>query len=524
VGIKWAAPLLVAALGLLVVSGATAAYVVSPLDAQMTVGDPYTFPSQTVLAEEASGDIGFGSLTLNAPAGLEFDRASKATATVTDAPGVCNAATALRLGIRPAASQTVTPETSRITFFVSAPSRGRCTGSIAFSNIVVKPVEAGVGNVTLGGTSRIRGLPAGSTLGYWTAREPIGPGAELAWGSNVYGELGQGFSGSSLSEPQVVSLGAAAVATAAGDYDSFAVLDDGTVWGWGMDSSGALGDGGSGEHDSPVQAIGVTNAVALAAGYGHALALRGDGSLWAWGGNWDGMLGDGTTDSSLPKPVPGLSGVVSAAAGRESSYAVTGDGTLWAWGGNLHGQLGTGDVQRRLDPTPVLSGVRAVSAGDYFVLALKQDGTVWGAGNNDWGQLGIGAQTPDKTTFVQSAISGVTTIGTGDFSSFATTSDGAAWSWGVNDFGELGLGFTSEAVTTPTAIPSLTGIEEFAGGDKHTLALGSDGSVWAFGSNYYGQLGVGHDLGDYYTAVPVRAHVSTATHVAATELHSLATG
>jgi alpha-tubulin suppressor-like RCC1 family protein len=521
--IKWSAPALVAALALFVVSGATAAWVASPLDAEMTVGEAYTLPTQTVLAEAAPGDIGFGTLTLNAPPGFEFDTKSKATASVADDKSSCNEATALRLGIQPAASQTVTPEATKITFLVSSPSRGRCTGFVSFSNVVVKPLEAGSGNVTLGGTSRVRGLPAGSTLGYWTARKPTPPGAPLAWGSNVYGELGQGFSGNPISEPQVVDLGSA-VAIAAGDYDSFAVLGDGTVWGWGMDSAGALGDGGSGERDSPVQATGVTNAMAVSAGYGHTLALRSDGSLWAWGGNWDGMLGDGTTDSSLPKPVPGLSGVLAAKAGRESSYAVTGDGTLWAWGGNVHGQLGTGDTDRRLVPTAVLTGVRSVAAGDYSVLALKEDGTVWGAGNNDYGQLGIGAQTPDRPTFVQSAISGVTSIAAGDISSFGTTSDGAAWGWGSNGFGELGLGFTSEAVPTPTPVPSLTGVKEFGAGEHHTLALGSDGTVWAFGSNYYGQLGVGNDLGDYYTAVPVRSHVSAARHVAARELHSLATG
>lgn len=518
-----AAAVVVVVVGVLfAVSGAAAAWV-NPLNAKMTVGEPYRLPEQTVLVEEAPGDIGFGSITLNAPPGFEFDTSSQATATVSAANDRCTSVTGLRLGIRPATSQTVTPQAQTVAFFVSAPSRGRCTSAIAFSNIVVKALAEGSGDLTLGGTSRVRGLPAGSTLGHWEARKPIPPGSPLAWGSNIYGELGQGFSSNSLSEPQVVSLGTA-VATAAGDYDSFAVLADGSVWGWGMDSGGALGDGGSGERDTPVQAVGVTNAVAVAAGYGHTLAVRGDGSLWAWGGNWDGMLGDGTTDSSLPKPVPGLSGVIQAKAGRESSYAVTSDGTLWAWGGNLHGQLGTGDTQRRLVPTPVLTGVRAVSAGDYFVLVLKQDGTVWGAGNNDYGQLGIGAQTPDRSAFVQAGISGVTLIGTGDFASYATTGDGTAWSWGSNTFGQLGLGYTSEAVPAPAVIPTLRDVSEYSGGEYHGLALRADGSVWAFGSNYYGQLGVGNDLGDYYTAVPVRAHVSAATHIAARELHSLATG
>src|SRR5919201_7145707 len=104
-----------ATVALFAVPGALAAWV-NPLDAKMTGGEPYVIPSQTVLVEEAPGDIGFGSLTLNAPDGFEFDTTSRATATVADAKDGCNEATALRLGIRLAASQTVTPEANRITF------------------------------------------------------------------------------------------------------------------------------------------------------------------------------------------------------------------------------------------------------------------------------------------------------------------------------------------------------------------------------------------------------------------------
>jgi alpha-tubulin suppressor-like RCC1 family protein len=517
---RWTAIAAVALFALLAVPGANATFV-NALDAQMTVGEAFSLPTHTLIVEEAPGDVGFGTLELNAPPGFEFDEGSPATAAVIDAAEGCNEAIGLRLGIPRSHTQTVTPEASRIVFLVSAKSRGRCTGAISVSGIVVNPLVVGSGNPTLGGTSRVRGYTPGSTLGFWTARAPIVEGTTFAWGSNNFGELGLGFSSDSVPEPEPVTLGPA-IAAAAGDYNSFAVLADGTVWGWGMNSAGALGDGGSSQQHSPVQAVGVTNAVAVAAGAAHTLALLADGTLWAWGGNWDGMLGDGTTDNSMPKAVPGLTDVVQTAAGRESSFALTGDGTLYAWGNNRHGQLGTGDFERRLVPTPVLSGVRAISAGHYFVLVLKTDGTVWGVGNNDYGQLGIGAQTPAKTDFVQAGITGATLIGTGNVSSFAGTGDGTAWGWGANEFGQIGLGFTSEAVPTPTAISALSNVEEFAGGQYHTLALRSDGSVWAFGNNFYGQLGVGNDLGESYSAVPVRTHLPGATHVAARELHSLA--
>jgi len=175
--------------------------------------------------------------------------------------------------------------------------------------------------------------------------------------SNVYGELGMGDAGPSSATPRAVSGLAEVAAVATGDYDTFAVLSDGTVWGWGMNASGALGDGTTTEQYSPVQAQGVTGAADVAAGYSHTLALLADQTVWAWGGNWVGQLGDGTTDPSGPKPVPGLAGVVAVAAGRTHSLALTKDGTLYAWGENQYGQLGDGTTTSRWTPTPVMSGV-----------------------------------------------------------------------------------------------------------------------------------------------------------------------
>jgi hypothetical protein len=181
----------VALLALLAVPGANATFV-NALDAQMTVGEAFPLPTHTLIVEEAPGDVGFGTLELNAPPGFEFDEASPATATVTDAEDGCNDAIGLRLGIPRAPAQTVTPEASRIVFLVSAKSRGRCTSAISVSGIVVNPLGVGSGNPTLGGTSRVRGYATGSTLGFWTAREPIREGTTFAWGSNTFGELGQG--------------------------------------------------------------------------------------------------------------------------------------------------------------------------------------------------------------------------------------------------------------------------------------------------------------------------------------------
>jgi len=178
---------------------------------------------------------------------------------------------------------------------------------------------------------------------------------------------------------------------------------DGTVWAWGDNYSGQLGDGTTTERRTPVQVSGLTDVIAVTGGEGHGLALRADGTLWAWGDNYSGQLGDGTTtERRTPVQVSGLTDVIAVAAGGYHSLAVKTDGTLWTWGDNWSGQLGDGTTTERITPVQILglTDVIAIAAGWEHSLALKSDGTVWAWGLNDEGRLGDGT-SDGRTSPVQ---------------------------------------------------------------------------------------------------------------------------
>ena len=181
--------------------------------------------------------------------------------------------------------------------------------------------------------------------------------------------------------------------------------NDGTVWAWGRNSNGQLGDGTTIDRLTPVQVSGLSSMAAIAAGYDHTVALRNDGTVWAWGNNSNGQLGDGTTTDRLtPVQVSGLSdaNVVIIAAGYDHAVALRNDGTVWAWGSNSNGQIGNGTQTDSTTPVQVsgLSSVTYIAAGVKDTVSLRNDGPVWAWGSNSNGQLGDGTTT-DRLTPVQ---------------------------------------------------------------------------------------------------------------------------
>ena len=255
------------------------------------------------------------------------------------------------------------------------------------------------------------------------------------------------------------------------------------------------------------------------------LALRADGSMWAWGSNGDGQLGDGTTTNRSVTHVSALSGVVQVSGGSYFSLALKSDGTVWAMGRNQVGQLGNNTTVGSSVPVPVsgLANVTAIAAGAGHGLALKSDGTVWAWGANSAGQLGNGTTTDSSVPVQVSALIDVTAISAGGGHSLALKADGTVWSWGLNSKGQLGDGtFTFANRSIPAQVTGLSGvITRIAGGSEHSLALKSDGTVWAWGSDAYGQLGDGTLAPARPTPVQV-LNLTNVIEIGAGVLHSLA--
>src|SRR3989304_2454459 len=259
---------------------------------------------------------------------------------------------------------------------------------------------------------------------------------------------------------------------AAGGHHTVSLKSDGTVWAWGYNGYGQLGDGTYTDSSTPVQVYGMSGVTAIAAGDYHTVSLRSDGTVWAWGYNGYGQLGDGTyTDSSTPVQVYGMSGVTAIAAGAYHTVSLKSDGTVWAWGYKGDGELGDGTYTNSSTPVQVssLSGATAIAAGYYHTVSLKSDGTVWAWGSNDGGQLGDGTTTQRANPVQVSGLSGVTTIAAGYWHTASLKTDGTVWAWGSNGDGELGDGTTTDrytpvqvrglnlgstTITTPTPSPS----------------------------------------------------------------------
>jgi alpha-tubulin suppressor-like RCC1 family protein len=302
------------------------------------------------------------------------------------------------------------------------------------------------------------------------------------WGYNYYGQLGNGTGTSSnlptavlIDAPQT-SFGTKARQIATGSAHSCAVRANGLVACWGDNSFGQLGDGTNHTRLTPVtvSSFGLSRAVQVAAGFSHTCALVPGGLVRCWGDNGAGQLGDGTTRTrSGPGPVSGLGNVVAIAAGNAHTCALVANGTVRCWGFNTSGQIGNGAASTAvLVPTAVtgLSGVTAISAGGSHTCALRFNGTVRCWGANATGQLGDGTTTGQLTPITVSGLGNAVSIAAGDFHTCVTLANGGARCWGGNSTGALGDGTTTQRLT-PVAVSfaSLTPAPAFAA----TITAGS---------------------------------------------------
>jgi alpha-tubulin suppressor-like RCC1 family protein len=327
------------------------------------------------------------------------------------------------------------------------------------------------------------------------------------WGEDGARQLGfASASGHRTTAAAVPGVGGLTAVAAGGDH-SLAVRSDGTVWAWGSNDSGRLGDGTTKPRSTAVRARGLARIVAVAAGSYHSLALDTSGDVWGWGGNDDGQVGDGSAHNARPTPVRthSISGVTAISAGGDFSLALRADGTVWSWGGGTQGELGQGDsvVWSRL-PRRIhgLSDVVGISAGVSHGLAVRRDGTVWAWGANSQGETGQPSSPGSSVPLRVHGVYNIVAVSAGVHHSTALRRDGTVWAWGFNLDGELGDG-TTDGRVTPRRVHDLFHITAIAAGAFHTLARRSDGTLWSWGWNCSGQLGDG-TLSTRTT--PVRVH------------------
>ena len=295
----------------------------------------------------------------------------------------------------------------------------------------------------------------------------------------------------------VTATNSAGTSAASAASNSVTTQSAPALYTWGMNDFGQLGlgtSGGGNYKSSPTQVGALTTWYKITGGKNNTTSLKNDGTLWTWGQNGAGKLGLGnTTNYSSPMQIGGLTDWLKIANGEDHCLAIKTDGTIWSWGLNNRGQLGLGNTSNRSSPSQIgaLTNWLSVSAGYGHSLATKTDGTIWSWGSNVYGQLGINASVYTNYSS-PSQIGSLTTwsIIAADKgnSSLAVKTDGTLWAWGRNTNGQLGTGNTTSR-SSPVQIGGLTTWSKLASGLQFSMAIKTDGTIWSWGQNQHGQLG-----------------------------------
>ena len=269
-----------------------------------------------------------------------------------------------------------------------------------------------------------------------------------------------------------------------GYITSLALKNDGTLWKWGSGTN------------TPTQMGTDSNWKTISKGADHTLAIKTDGTLWAWGSNTYGQCGNGIfggNEIANPTQIGTATDWNSVSAGNYHSMAVKTDGTLWALGDNAFGELGIGSTTNQNLPIQVGTATnwKSVSASYYFTLALKTDGTLWAWGIGSHGQLGTGSFGSSNISMQVGTSTNWNVVVAGDYRhSVGIKTDGTLWAWGRNNYGELGDGTTANK-NIPTQIGADNDWNFVTSGDESTYAIKTNGTLWGWGYNANGLLGDG---------------------------------
>ena len=345
-----------------------------------------------------------------------------------------------------------------------------------------------------------------------------------AWGDNKFGQLGIGDTTNRYLPVKVPFPDGVTgwIDVSASNNHCLAIGNDNNLYAWGNNCCGQLGIGDTTNAYLPVKIpfpVGVTGWVKIAAGISQSLAIGNDGNLYTWGGNYYGELGIGNTiiqKSPIMVPDPYMvTGWSDVSAGSYVSVAEDNHGNMYSCGYNIYGQLGIGQSANRNYFTKIpyrygVSDYTSICIGIHFGIALGDDGNLYSWGSNVFGQLGINSSTdqnaPVKVLFPP-GVTGWKSVSAGDNHCLAIGNDGNLYSWGINWEGQLGTGNTELEDSAAVLVPFPPGVTKWLsieGGMNHSLAIGNDGKLYAWGYNGQGQLGTGDtNLTKQYSPVRV---------------------
>jgi len=332
-----------------------------------------------------------------------------------------------------------------------------------------------------------------------SAAAPATSGKLYTWGANGSGQLGLGNTTSYSSPVQVGALTTWKKSSSANTAMG-AIKSDGTLWMWGAGNTGRLGLGNTTYYSSPKQVGALTDwdSISVPTFSGGPLAVKTDGTMWTWGDNSLGLSGlNNKTTYSSPKQIGSLTTWSKVSKNRYNGAAIKTDGTLWTWGANQSGAIGngtSGGANGKSSPVQVgaLTNWSSVSIGDKFMVATKTNGTLWAWGYNGYGALGTGNNTSYSSPVQIGALTDWQSVSTNASHVLAVKTDGTLWAWGGQGNGILGNGSNFGSVNSPTQIGALTNWLAVAAGKYSSAAKKTNGTLWVWGKNSSGQLGLGN--------------------------------